>query len=58
MKRMKYFFIARRRLYTTILTLCCILYIAVCLSACYAIFRAKEIEYKTYPVQKQDTLKL
>lgn len=56
MKRIKYLFIARRRLYTTILTVCCILYIAVCLSACYAMFRASEIEYKTYPVNKQDTI--
>lgn len=56
MKRIKYLFIARRRLYTKILVLCCSLYIAVCLSACYAIFRASEIEYRTYPVHKQDTI--
>ena len=55
---MKNLFITRRRLYTTILTICCILYIAVCLSACYAKFRASENEYRTYPVHKQDTHKL
>lgn len=57
MKRMKYLFIARRRLYVMILTLCCILFIAVYLSSCYSMFRASEIEYRTYPVHKQDTLK-
>lgn len=44
------------RLYTTILTLCCILYILVCLAACYATFRAAEIDFRTYPVHRQDTI--
>lgn len=51
----KLLFMKKNNLYTTILTLCCILFIVLCLSACYAIFRAAEIEYRTFPVHRQDS---